>query len=75
VNVAAIEGYAKSEAVNAFGRGALQTPHGGTLPDTCTIALGHRRPPGRDFIGMLKALEALANDLPGGNAAGRIKAR
>jgi acetylornithine deacetylase/succinyl-diaminopimelate desuccinylase-like protein len=59
VNVASIIGFARSEIATAFGRGPMLKPDGGTVPDTCTICLDHRRLPGGSHLDFVDRLQAL----------------
>jgi acetylornithine deacetylase/succinyl-diaminopimelate desuccinylase len=65
INVSSIIGYATSEIATVFGRGPLLKPAGGTVPDTCTVTLDHRRLPGSDDRDMLRRLEALVAEVAG----------
>jgi acetylornithine deacetylase/succinyl-diaminopimelate desuccinylase-like protein len=62
VNVAAIIGFPRSESATALGRkGPMEKPDGGTVPDTCTISLDHRRLPGTSHLDFVATLdEAIA---------------
>jgi len=59
VNVASIIGFPRSESATALGRkGGMEKPDGGTVPDTCTISLDHRRLPGTSHLDFVATLEA-----------------
>ena len=60
VNVASIIGFPRSEIATALGRkGPIEKPDGGTVPDTCTVSLDHRRLPGMSHLDFVARLEAL----------------
>ena len=60
VNVASIIGFPRSEIATALGRkGPIEKPDGGTVPDTCTVSLDHRRLPGISHLDFVARLEAL----------------
>ena len=65
VNVAAIIGFPRSESATALGRkGPLEKPDGGTVPDTCTISLDHRRLPGTTHLDFVQTLTDAIARLP-----------
>jgi acetylornithine deacetylase/succinyl-diaminopimelate desuccinylase len=69
VNVASIIGYARSESATALGRkGPIEKPDGGTVPDTCTISLDHRRLPGGSHLDFVATLDAAIARLGGSPA-------
>jgi acetylornithine deacetylase/succinyl-diaminopimelate desuccinylase-like protein len=59
INVSSIIGCPKSEAATAFGRGAMQKPDGGTVPDQCIVSLDARRLPGSTIDEVRLELEAI----------------
>ena len=65
INVASIIGHARSEAATVFGGGPIEKPAGGTVPDTCTICLDHRRLPGSSTATLLAMLEQLVAEVGG----------
>jgi acetylornithine deacetylase/succinyl-diaminopimelate desuccinylase-like protein len=66
INVASIIGYPRSEEATAFGRGSLQKPDGGTVPDRCTVSLDARRLPGSTTDDMLHELRQIVNRIMAG---------
>jgi acetylornithine deacetylase/succinyl-diaminopimelate desuccinylase len=72
INVSSIIGCARSEAATAFGGGVIEKPAGGTVPDTCTICLDHRRLPGSQVSDVLGLLETLAEAASGGGPPVRV---
>ena len=63
VNIAAILGYARNEALAVLRRGPKDKPAGATVPDTCTIYLDRRAIPADTRQAVLAEFDALLQEL------------
>jgi succinyl-diaminopimelate desuccinylase len=69
LNVAAILGYAKNEAVTVLRQAPGDKPPGATVPDACTIYLDRRAIPGDTVDEVLAKFERLIGDLKSSDPA------
>jgi acetylornithine deacetylase/succinyl-diaminopimelate desuccinylase len=72
INVSSIIGYARSEEATALGRGPIEKPAGGTVPDVCVVTLDHRRLPGSAHLDLLPHLTAIAAEAAGAGPPVRV---